>query len=554
MNYKIQLLILFVFSSASHSKVTVIYNANGYTLNQYELTQFESLAFEDGRVLQIGSNSKIKELYADVKLVDAQGLTVLPGLHDSNTNIMQAIQQTKKVDLRGITSLKEVQEKIQDYIDKNPNNKWIEGFGWDNTLWENKKLPSKKDLDALNTNQHIWLTNTTGRIGWANSSAIKITRAFKYKRNPKMGKIEFDENQEHRGIYHDNALNLIQPHVTRMPIIDRYYTLVDILKDLSSLGITTLDDSGIDQKTANLYKSLAAKSKLSLRINAIISSADKDLDEFLEKGSFHYENQLLHIHAIKYFIDNSIESYGAAVIQPYKDNKKTSKGTIRQPLDFLDQEITKRAASGWQANLLANGDMASHIAFTVLSNKKSTTAELRHRIEEATLISSKDFNQGKLNGQIISIQPNFALAKIPLLNKRINKKSLKNTFAWQSLIKNGARLIAGSHYPQSTANPFYGIHALVTQQNRESKHTWKAKEKLTVEQALAAYTINPAFANHQENSLGSLERGKWADFIIIDQDIFKIKAQDIWKTKVLQTWLAGKKIYESDKTNASNPK
>ncbi|MBL4658916.1 MAG: amidohydrolase [Alcanivoracaceae bacterium] len=539
------LILTLAISFSTFSRVSIIYNIKGHTINQYELTTFSSIAFEYGRVLKISSKDDLLELYPDAERIDGKGQAMLPGLHDSYTNMMQSVFMITQVDLREAKSIDEALKKIQNFIDKHPKAKWIQGYGWDHQKWPNQQLPTYLDLDKLKTNKPIWLKAYNKKMGWANSKAMKIARAAKYRSNPRGGSVIFDRNGKHTGIYIDHALNIISPHIPDISPDEKYNILTKNLAKLSSLGITGLNDTGADYRTSVIYKALASNDKLPIRVNAIISSSEKKLKYILAKGPYHEENQFLHIHALKYYIDGELNTYDAAMFQPYLD-RKSSSGKIRQPQHFLQENIYKNARKGWQVSIHAVGDKANNIALEVLSDEKAKTVELRHRIERATIIQLKDFEKFKDSHLIVSIQPNKAIAEIPLYKKRIGKQRLRGTHAWQSLIKNSATVISGSDFPQLPANPFYGIHAAVNRQTRNNnpKPSWTSAEKMTVAQALATYTINAAYANRQEQSLGGLETGKWADFILLDQDIFDIDPGQIWKTKVLQTWVAGKKIYD----------
>ena len=534
-----------IIGFSTFAKVSIIYNVKGHTINQHELTAFSSIAFEYGRVLKISSKDDLSELYPDAKLINGEGQAMLPGLHDSYTNMMQSVFMSTQVDLRGAKSVDEALKKIQVFINKNPKAQWIQGFGWDHEKWANQQLPTYLDLDKLKTRKPIWLKAHNKKMGWANSKAMKITRAAKYRSNPRGGTIIFDKKRKHTGIYIDHALNIISPHIPDISPDRKYSILTKNLAKLSSLGITGLNDTGADYRASVIYKALASNDKLPIRVNAIISSSEKKLRFILAKGPYHEENQFLHIHALKYYIDGELNTYDAAMFQPYND-KKNSTGKIRQTLHFLQENIYKNIRKGWQVSIHAVGDQANNIALEVLSDEKVKTAELRHRIERSTIIQLKDFKKFKDKHLIVSIQPNKAIEEISLYKKRIGKQRLKGTHAWQSLMKNGATIISGSDFPQLSANPFYGIHAAVNRQTRNNttKASWTPIEKMTVTQALATYTINAAYANRQEQSLGSLETGKWADFILLNQDIFNIDPSQIWKTRVLQTWVAGEKIYD----------
>lgn len=538
-------IILFVFVCFSlNAKVTIIHNVNGYSINQHELTLFNAIAFEYESILKIGNKEALIEFYPDNNLIDGKGNTMLPGIHDSRVNILQAAKNSDQVDLRGAKSLKNTLELIKKYHESHPNKRWIIGYGWDQNKWSNNELPTRWDLDRLKTQKPIWLLNEDKTIGWASTRAMQQAKVFKNKQL-QSNQVTWDKKGKPKGIFFGTAINIIQRQIHKNKSFHLVHSSNNILNRLPRYGITGINDNNISNQSFNTYKNLNKRRKIPLRVNASITSAEKNFHRLLGDGPYHYKNQFLHIHSSSYYIDDEIKFHKALLFKPYHDDKSLT-GLIRQSEDFLKQELIDRSNQGWQLNLNAFGDKATHIALGLLNNKEAKTKEIRHQINNATLIRKEDLTLLNQNNITVSIQPNQAIAEFGKLVNLVGKQRSHQAHIWQSMIKNGANLISGSNYPQSNINPFYGIHAAVTRQYRNNQPTngWNTDEKLTVKQALASYTTNPAYANRQELSLGSLETGKLADFILIDQNIFTINPQDIWKTKVLQTWIAGNKVYD----------
>lgn len=544
-------LLLMSHSALTWSLPKVILNINGYSINNGELVNFTAMAFEDGKVIKIGTTQELRSLFSDAELIDGEGQFLLPGFHDSMVNMMQSALIDTQVDLRDAQSLEQIQKKIKEFASQNPDEPWIQGHGWDHNNWDNPVLPTHKDLDAINLNKPIWLKSKNNKMGWTNTKAMEMTKAAKYKTNPSGGQIIFNEDQSHSGVYIDYALNIIAPHIPDIKPNIKYNNIKNNLNELASLGITSIYDSGIDYRTMAIYISLSKNDELPVRVNASIASSEKKLPIIMRKEAFHQESQFLHIHGIKYYVDGELDTHSAALLQPYNDMPE-NKGRIKQSQAYLQDNIFQYSANGWQSTIHAMGDMANNIGLGIAINDLAKNNDLRHRIEKNVLVSDKDWSRLESNKIIYAIQPFAAIKNFHLDQKKLGRKRLKRSHQWQRLIKTGATIIIGSGFPQYSANPFLGLHAAVTRRSHENddKLFRRKTQNLSTEQALAAYTINAAFANRQEMTMGSLSPEKWADFIIVDKDIINSDANELWQTKVLQTWVAGNKVY--DRKNTTN--
>ncbi|MBL4658917.1 MAG: amidohydrolase [Alcanivoracaceae bacterium] len=543
---KTNIIIICIFmaiSLSSVAEVSIIHNVQGNTINQDKQITFSALAFDNGKVLSIGSKDKLLVNYPDALLIDGQGHAMLPGLHDAHGHVLGLANLKNEIDLMGVTTIEESLKIIQQFIDEHPQNNWILGRGWNQVLWENKKFPSYKDLDKLKTNKPIWLRRVDGHAGWANSKAMEIAKSNKHLKDMPGGEIIIDEQGIQSGIFIDNAMNIIQSHISREQLTKTDELIYKTLNYLASIGITSVDDAGIDWPTYDSYKKLSAEHRLPIRINAMLASGSQVLDKMLSDGI--HKDDFLQIQTIKYVADGALGSRGAAMIAPYNDRTDTS-GKQVQSQGFIQKHIFDNAENGWQAAIHAIGDNANRISIEILADEKANTKILRHRIEHAQIVDFADLAKFKQYNIIASMQPTHATSDMNMAEDRVGRERLRGAYAWQTLIKKGVIIASGSDFPVELANPFYGLHAAITRQDRNNQpeNGWIAIEKMTVKQALASFTINAAYANHRENSIGSLESGKWADFILVNQNIFETPPQNIWQTQVIQTWVAGQKIFD----------
>jgi predicted amidohydrolase YtcJ len=535
---------LLLINLTSYANITIIHNVKGNTINQNKHTTFSAIAIESGKVLNIGNLEELSKSHPDARFIDGKGKSMLPGLHDAHAHIMGYSRLQSEVNLAGDTSLEQSLKKVKDYADSNPDKQWILGRGWNQVLWEGKKFPNKSDLDSLNINKPIFLRRVDGHAGWANSIAMEITGTIGYEKDIPGGEILLDQNGLQTGIFVDNAMGLISNKIEEEDAFDTIDFMINGLKKLASIGLTSVDDAGISYQTYNAYKLLAKHKLMPIRINAMAHSSDENIQKMLEKP-INTEDDFLQVHSIKYVFDGALGSRGALMIEPYSDRADT-KGLLVQTQDFVQKMIYANAKNGWQAAIHAIGDNANRMALNALSDKRALSKSNRNRVEHAQIINMEDISIFSKQHIIASMQPTHATSDKNMAEDRVGKERLKGAYAWNTLSEDGVMIASGSDFPVELANPFFGIHAAVTRQDRDNQPLsgWIPSERLTLEQTLASFTINAAFTNRKDDKLGSLEPGKWADFILVDQNIFTIDKKDIWKTQVLQTWVAGKKIFD----------
>ena len=541
---RIFLLILFFFTYQAHALPTLIHNIKGYSIENNKLQQFDSILFDNGIILATGNKEDIaKEVSFSIQ-IDGKGKTLLPGLIDAHGHILGLGLNLVRVDVRGIESQSETIAAVKQYAKDNPHLRWIEGRGWNQVLWPNQEFPDRYSLDVAIQDRPVWLRRIDGHAGWANSKALELAGIDKNTADPKGGKIHRDTRGEATGILIDTAMDLVESHIPELNPLERQTALEYAFDHLISLGITSVHDAGIDFAT---YKQLIAMSKdnqIPLRVYAMLSGNDKHIETMLKLGKL--EEPFLHIQSVKLYSDGALGSRGAALLEPYTDapdNKGLSLTTSKQ----LANDLSLITKYDFQANIHAIGDAANRLVLETIAElpKDKSAKVLRHRIEHAQVVNIDDIGRFAQLGLIASMQPTHATSDMNMAENRLGKERLQGAYAWRKMLQNNVVIASGSDFPVELANPFLGLHAAVTRQSTENvpEGGWLPDQRLSVEEALKSFTTDAAFASFWENEIGSLQKGKKADFILIDQDIFTIKPQNIWKTQVLETWINGQKLY-----------
>ena len=534
-------------SSYTLAQTKVIYNANGYTpLYQGEVQQFSTLVIKDGKVVKLGKD-KLKNSYPDAKLINAHGNTLLPGLIDAHGHVIGLGDNLSQLDVRGAKSVDEVTNKLKTFADNKQG--WIIGRGWNQELWADTRFPTAKDLDKVVSDRPVVLSRVDSHAIWVNSKALELAGITAKTKAPEGGEIIKDEFGNPTGIFVDKAESLITQHMPAPSKQDISDSLDAAGKHLLSLGITSTHDAGIDKTTWEVYKERGDLGNLPLRIVAMLSGASPDLDTMLKAGRYHDKNDFMEIRSVKVYADGALGSRGAALIEEYAD-RPGHHGLMLETQEKLEALFTQSFKSGFSANTHAIGDKANKVVLDAYQNvfKKTGGILLRNRIEHAQIVTPDDIPRFKALKIIPSMQPVHATSDMHMAEQRLTEKQLSGAYAWQTFLKQGSVVAAGSDYPVELANPFDGLYSAITRMDHDKlpENGWRASEVLSREDALRAFTLGGAYAAHQEFKVGSLEKGKWADFILIDKDYFKVPVDEIYKTNVLQTWVAGKLRYKKE--------
>lgn len=533
-------------TSAAVADTTLVTNINGYTLNaQRQLQQFTALQFTDDRIDRLFTDADNLPEAVD-QVIDGQGQTLLPGLVDSHGHVLNFGLSLLRVDLTGTSTEQEATQRVAEFAAANTELEWIQGRGWNQVLWDSNSFPTADSLDAMVSDRPVWLRRVDGHAAWANSAAMELAGITDQTEDPDGGQIIRDADGRATGVFVDNAMGLVSQHVPNLTAEETRYALTTAMEGLAGYGLTSVHDAGVGGGTIQAYKDLVAAGPLPIRVNVMIAARDDNYELLLSLGHFASPDDTLTINSVKISADGALGSRGAALIDDYSD-MPGHRGLLLLDEERLEYFMRRAMNAGFQVNTHAIGDNANMI---VLDNYQQLIAEtnsrdLRHRVEHAQVLRYEDILRFAELGVVPAMQATHATSDKNMAQDRLGEVRIQGAYAWRKLLDAGAIIANGSDFPVESPNPFFGLHAAITRQdqNNEPPGGWFPEERMSRQEAFASFTIDAAYAGHQEDTIGSLEVGKKADFILIDRDIFAIPESDIWQTGVLQTWVNGRQIH-----------
>ena len=541
--------LLGILSFSSFADTTLYTNINGYTLNgDYELLRFNAIQFTDDRVDAIFGEGE--ELPDDAnEVIDGGGQTMIPGLVDAHGHVLTYGLGLLRVDLVGATTEAEAAQRVLDFAAENTELEWVQGRGWNQVLWDSNEFPTAASLDALVSDRPVWLTRVDGHAAWANTMAMELAGFDQDTENPVGGQIIRDENGNATGVFVDTAMSYIREQIPDTSFEEQKVALTAAMKSLAAYGITSVHDAGIGSSTISAYKELVAEAPLPIRVYAMIAASDPLYQDRLDEGFFQTDDLTFAIESVKVVADGALGSRGAALIEDYHDDPG-NRGLLRYNDERLEFLMRAAMNAGFQVNTHAIGDDAN---MRVLDNYEQLILETnsrdrRHRVEHAQILRYEDILRFAELGVVPSMQATHATSDKNMAEDRLGPVRIQGAYAWRKLLETGARIANGSDFPVEHPNPFYGLHASVTRQDQQNEPPggWYSEENMSLVEALASFTIDAAYAGHQDGELGSLEPGKKADFIILDRDIFAVSPTELWQTRVYETWVNGAKITDYD--------
>ncbi|PIF62088.1 MULTISPECIES: amidohydrolase [unclassified Flavobacterium] len=515
---------------------TIITDATIYSINN-SFEKASAMAIDEGKIVAIGTNREIAKQYESKNTIEAEGKFIYPGLIDAHCHFYSYGLSLQEADLRGTKSMDEIITRLKAFQkDKNPT--FIVGNGWDQNDWKVKKYPTKAELDTAFPDIPVVLNRVDGHAIIVNSKALKLAGITK---NTKAagGQIEI-VNGEPTGILVDNPMELVFKIIPKPTRKIQIAALLDAEKVMFDYGLTTVNDAGLDPDIIHLMDSLQKAKLMKLNVYAMITANQKNIDLYLKKGIYKTDN--LNVRSFKMYGDGALGSRGACMHKPYSD-KPDQYGALLAPVTELKEVARQIAVSDFQLNTHAIGDSANTVILKIYRQVLEGTKDRRWKIEHAQVLREADFDYFKF-GIIPSVQPTHATSDMYWAGDRLGKERLKNAYAYKKLLQKAGMVALGTDFPVEEVNPMLTFHAAVARKDSKEypKGGFQMENALTRAETLRGMTIWAAYSNFEEKEKGSLEVGKWADFVMYDQDLMKVEEHKIVKMKPTSTYLKGKKV------------
>ncbi|WP_026839358.1 amidohydrolase [Gillisia sp. JM1] len=524
-------------SEEKQSADLLVFNAQIYKVDSTFSTT-EAFVVKDGKFLETGTVEALQEKYDFKEKLDAEGKTILPGFIDAHAHFYRMGLQQQKVDLMGTNSFKEVLDRIV-VFQKERNVNFITGRGWDQNDWEVKEFPSKEKLDSLFPDTPVAITRIDGHALLVNQAALHKA-GITLNTKAEGGAIEV-KNGQLTGILIDNPMSLVYDSVEQPSKKEQIQALMDAQKISFSYGLTTVVDAGIDKETIQLIDSLQKAGSLKTRIYAMISNTKENLDFYLGKEPIKTER--LNVRSVKFYGDGALGSRGAALMEPYSD-LEGHYGALLSPVADFKKTAQRVANSKFQMNTHAIGDSANRLVLKTYDELLKGKEDRRWRVEHAQVIDSADFKYFSKN-IIPSVQPTHATSDMYWAEDRLGADRIKGAYAFKKLLDQAGIVALGTDFPVEEVSPFYTFYASTARKDLKNypEGGYRMEQALSRKETLKGMTIWAAYANFEEEEKGSIETGKFADFIILDKNIMEVDENEIPNIKVLQTYVNGEKVY-----------
>jgi len=536
----ISILLLLITSCTAPKKQAdlIVTNANIYTVND-NFEKAQAIAVKNGKIIEVGSEVDVVHFYTSDSIIDAEGKTLLPGLIDAHAHLYNLGMAMQNVDLIGTESKDDVLATLQEFVSQKEV-PFLYGRGWDQNDWEVQEFPTKEDLDSLFPELPVALSRVDGHALWVNSKALEmagITAATKMEG----GEVVLAKG-EPSGILIDAPMKMVFNVMPKPSLELSSRALLEAEARCVSLGLTSLNDAGLDREIIELIDSLQQDGSMKLKVYAMVSNTEANLDHFLSKGI--YKTDRLNVRSIKVYGDGALGSRGAALRAPYTDKHNHFGAMITAPekLEALAQRI---ADAGYQMNTHAIGDSANVSVLRAYEKALAGKTDARWKVEHAQVVTMSDFDKFSKN-IIPSVQPTHATSDMYWAIARLGLERIKGAYAYKTLLDKAGIIVLGTDFPVEKVNPMYTFYAAVARKDlmKYPKDGFQMKDALSREETLKGMTIWAAFSNFEENEKGSIEVGKAADFVILDTNIMECEVNDIPNTQVLVTYINGEKVFE----------
>lgn len=540
------ILVLPMIMSCSQFKEEVdllVFNTQIYTVDS-AFSIAESFAVKDGKFYDIGTNQEILSKYRAANNFNAIGQTIYPGFIDGHCHFYgYSLGLQQNANLRGTKSQEEIIEILKVFRKDHPY-EWLTGRSWDQNDWEIKEFPSKEILDAAFPDIPVYLTRVDGHAAWVNSKAIELANI---NSNIKVdGGNIIKRNGEVTGVLIDNAMGLVRSIIPAETEEMSRNALLEGQEKCFAVGLTSVVDAGVDYNIILMMDEMHKSGDFKMRINTMLNPTQENFDGFVKNGPFVTEK--LSVRSIKVYADGALGSRGALMLEPYSDDP-LNKGLLIEPLDYYREICELAYNNNYQMCIHAIGDKANRMSLEIFGEYLKEKNDRRWRIEHSQIIHPDDFKLFEKYSIIPSIQQTHATSDMYWAEDRVGAERIKGAYAYKTLLATNEWLIAGTDFPVERINPLLTFYASVSRKDADGWPTngFQMTNALSREETLKSMTIWAAKGSFEENVKGSIEIGKYADFVILDKDLIKADERDILKANIVATYVGGESVYESNK-------
>ncbi|MDB5060274.1 MAG: amidohydrolase [Mucilaginibacter sp.] len=517
----------------------LVKNAVVYTVDS-TFTTADAFVVSGGKILAVGKADTLEQKYLAREVVDAGGKAIYPGFIDAHAHFYEYGLGLQEVKLTGSKSWAVILDTVKSYSLRNTDG-WIIGNGWDQNIWANKQFPDKAKLDSLFPVRPVILSRIDGHAAIANQAALNIA-GIKPGQTITGGKIE-TINGKLTGILIDNAVGIVTRKIPSPTEQITQNALLDAQRNCFAVGLTTVDDCGLPYTMVNTIAELQHKGDLKMRMYVMLADQEENYDYLFKRGA--YKTPGLNVRAFKVYADGALGSRGACLLKPYADQKNWN-GFLLSSQKHFEEVAAKIAAKGFQMCTHAIGDSANRVILKIYANVLKGKNNKRWRIEHAQIVSPDDIKYFGNDNIIPSVQPTHATSDMAWAAKRLGPERLKTGYAYKQLMKQNGWIPLGTDFPVENINPMYTFYAATERKdlNGSPARGFQMENALSRVEALKGMTTWAAKANFEEKEKGSIEPGKYADFVIMDKDIMKVKGNELPNIKVIKTYINGVKVYE----------
>ncbi|MBI1788314.1 MAG: amidohydrolase [Acidobacteria bacterium] len=500
-----------------------------------------AMAVKDGKILAV-ADDVARHIGPATRVIDAKGAAVIPGLIDSHVHLRNFGESLELLELRALNSEQKIAELVGQAARERKPGEWIRGRGWDQTTFPDKQFPTAASLSAAAPHNPVYLTRVDGHAGWVNQKALESGDVNRATPDPPGGKILRDKDGRPTGILIDRAQNLVRAHIPSSTAEQTRRYLLRAARECARLGLTSVHDAGTGAEELAAMRALNAERQFPVRVYAMIGGAGVLWKRYLERGP--ETGERLTVRSIKLVADGALGSRGAALLEPYSDDPGNT-GLLITGREEIERVAREAVGRGFQVNTHAIGDRANRAVLEAYGAALGGPNDRRFRVEHAQVVSLRDIPLFAKYSVIASMQATHATSDMRWAEARVGPERVLGAYAWQRFLKLGVVVANGSDFPVEEPNPLWGFYAAVTRQDREGSPPdgWFPSQRMSREEALKSWTLDGAYAAFEENTKGSLEPGKLADFAVLSGDIMKIPPPEILKTRVTMTVLGGEVVY-----------